>query len=188
MEEIKIKRYFSPIWKLDKIEAELERAEAEGWRLDNICGFRKFRFVRSAPLKTKYFFTCSLAKERGMLQTELILKNECKATKIPGNFIEGLKTSSVFRIENEVDLLQRKIYRNLYLRHLVFQSLLIEITATLSLAVIIFSDFSDGKPLFDFIHILLILLCCCGAVSSLRHFYGWIYLRKQYRKFLESMK
>ena len=61
----------------------------------------------------KYCFTCSFVKECGMIQTEQLLKREYKATEISGNFIEGLKTTSVYRITREADLLQRKVYRNL---------------------------------------------------------------------------
>ena len=114
MKEIIVKRFFSPIWKCEKIETELELLENNGWRLEKISGYRKFQFVKSQPKTTKYFFTCSFARDRGMIITEQALKSQCKATEISGSFIESLKTTRIYRITREEDLLQRKIYRNIY--------------------------------------------------------------------------
>ena len=76
LKETMTKRFFAPIWRCDEIEAKLERLENEGWRLEKISGFRKFKFVKASPKATKYFITCSFVKESGMIQTELLLKRE----------------------------------------------------------------------------------------------------------------
>lgn len=187
MKEYMIKRFFAPIWKCDEIEVELERLENEGWRLERISGFRKFKFIKASPKATKYFFTCSFVKESGMIQTEQLLKRECKATEISGNFIEGLKTTSVYRITREADLLQRKIYRNIYLRHLVWQYILIGLMfASISIAGIILSCVFNGKPLFDLGHIFLSAIGVCGMFVIIRHLLGWLYLRKQYSQYFQS--
>ena len=181
------KRFFAPIWRCDEIEAELERLENEGWRLEKISGFRKFKFIKASPKTTKYFLTCSFVKESGMIQTEQLLKREYKATEISGNFIEGLKTTSVYRITREADLLQRKVYRNIYLRHLVWQYILIGLLfSSISVVGIVLSCVFNEKPLFDLGHILLAAIGIGGMFVFLRHLFGWLYLRKQYAKYWSS--
>ena len=187
LKETMTKRFFAPIWKCDEIEVELERLENDGWRLEKISGFRKFMFVKASPKATKYFFTCSFVKESGMIQTEQLLKREFKATEISGNFIEGLKTTSVYRITREADLLQRKVYRNIYLRHLVLQYILIGLMfASISIACIILSCVFNGKPLFDFGHIFLAAIGTFGMFVIIRYLFGWLYLRKQHAKYWSS--
>ncbi|MBQ9779281.1 MAG: DUF2812 domain-containing protein [Clostridia bacterium] len=187
LKETMTKRFFSPIWICDEIEAELERLENEGWRLEKISGFRKFKFVKASPKTTKYFFTCSLVKESGMIQTEQLLKREYKATEISGNFIEGLKTTSVYRITREADLLQRKVYRNIYLRHLVWQYILIgHLFSSISVAGIILSHIFDGTPLFSPQNIIFAIVGICSTSSLFYHLFGWLYLRKQYAKYWNS--
>ena len=187
LKETMTKRFFAPIWRCDEIEAELEHLENEGWRLEKISGFRKFKFVKASPKATKYFLTCSFVKERGMIQTEQLLKREYKATEISGNFIEGLKTTSVYRITREADLLQRKVYRNIYLRHLVWQYILIGLLfSSISVAGIILSHIFDGTPLFSPQNIIFAIVGICGTSSLFYHLFGWLYLRKQYAKYWNS--
>ena len=187
LKETMTKRFFAPIWRCDEIEAELERLENEGWRLEKISGFRKFKFVKTSPKATKYFLTCSFVKERGMIQTKQLLKREYKATEISGNFIEGLKTTSVYRITREADLLQRKVYRNIYLRHLVWQYILIGLLfSSISVAGIILSHIFDGTPLFSPQNIIFAIVGICGTSSLFYHLFGWLYLRKQYAKYWNS--
>lgn len=189
MKEVMVKRFFSPIWKCEKIESKLEQLENDGWRLNKISGLRKFQFVKSSPQTTRYFFTCSFVKESGMIQTEQLLKRQYKATKISGNFIEGLKTTSVYRITREADLLQRKVYRNIYLRHLVLQYILIGLLfSSISVAGIILSCFFNEKPLFDFGHIFLAAVGVLGLFVFLRYLFGWLHLRKQHIQYWQSSK
>ena len=187
MKDTMTKRFLAPIWKCDETESELERLENEGWRLEKISGFRKFQFVKASPKTTKYFFTCSFVKESGMIQTEELLKREYKATKIHGSFIEGLKTTSVYRITREADLKQRKVYRNIYLRHLVWQYVLIALLFTgISVAGLIWSCILDGTPLFAPENIFFAIVGICGASGLFFHLFGWLYLRKQYAKYWSS--
>ena len=187
MKETMTKRFFAPIWRCDEIESELERLGNEGWRLEKISGFRKFQFVKAAPKTIKYFCTCSFVKECGMIQTELLLKREHKATEIHGHFIEGLKTTSIYRITREADLLQRKVYRNIYLRHLVWQYILIGLLfSSISVAGIILSHIFDGTPLFSPQNIIFAIVGICGTSGLFYHLFGWLYLRKQYAKYWNS--
>lgn len=187
MKEVMKKRFFTPIWKCEEIETKLEQLENNGWKLNKISGFRKFQFVKSSPKATKYFVTCSFVKESGMIQAEQLLKSQYKATQINGNFIEGLKTTSVYRITKEADLHQRKIYRNRYLSHLVLQYIFIGLfLEILSIAGLILSCTLNGIPLFDARHIFFAFAGICGAIVLLRHWFGWLYLRKQYIGYLQS--
>ena len=187
LKETMTKRFFAPIWRCDEIEAELERLENEGWRLEKISGFRKFKFIKASPKTTKYFLTCSFVKESGMIQTEQLLKREYKATEISGNFIEGLKTTSVYRITREADLLQRKVYRNIYLRHLVWQYILIGLLfSSISVAGIVLSLIFDGTPLYSPQNIIFAIVGICGTSSLFYHLLGWLHLQKQYAKYWGS--
>ncbi len=181
MKETMTMHFFSPIWKCEEIESKLEQLEKDGWRLDKISGFRKFRFIKSQNMTVKYFFTCSFVKESGMIQTEQALKSQFKATKINGSFIELLKTTSVYRITRTEDLLQRKFYRNIYLRHLVLQYILIGLLfTTIAGAGVVLSCVVNKNPLFDIRHLFLAIVGFFGLIVALRHLFGLFYLRRQY--------
>ncbi len=182
-------RFFSPIWKCEEIESKLEQLEKDGWRLEKISGFRKFRFIQSQKKTVKYFFTCSFVKESGMILTEQALKSKFKATEISGNFIELLKTTSVYRITKTEDLLQRRVYRNIYLRHLVLQYILISLLFTTIAAVgITLSCVVNKNPLFDIWHLFLAIVGFLGLIVMLRYLFGLFYLRKQYINYVQSSK
>lgn len=179
------KRFWAPIWKCDKIEAALEQLEKDGWRLESISGFRKFTFLKADSGFSSYFITCSLAKEHGMAFTECLLEKQFKATKIKGSFIEGLKTISVFRIAHDADLTQRKVYRNRYFCHLVLQYFLISLFFSILPAIGIAVSYVWGKrPDFDIIHIIYTFISSVGILSALYYLSGWIYLQKQYCKYV----
>ncbi len=187
MKETMKKRFFTPIWKCDEIESELERLEKDGWRLDKISGFRKFVFVKASPRSATYFFTCSFVKESGMINTEYILKSRYKADRIPGSFLEGLKTTTVYRTTGEVDLQQRKLYRNRYLSHLVLQYIGLGLLFLVpSVTGIILSCTLNGTPVWNAGHLILLFVGICGAAMSLHHLAGSIYLRKQYRNYVRT--
>ena len=189
MKRTMTKRFFSPIWKCEEIEFKLEQLEKDGWRLEKISGFRKFRFIQSQKKTVKYFFTCSFVKESGMILTEQALKSEFKATEINGNFIELLKTTSVYRITKTEDLLQRKFYRNIYLRHLVLQYILISLLFTTIAAVgITLSCVVNKNPLFDICHLFLAIVGFLSLIVMLRYLFGLFYLRKQYNNYFQSSK
>ena len=189
MKETMSMRFFSPIWKCEEIESKLEQLEKDGWRLDKISGFRKFRFIRSQNKEVKYFFTCSFVKESGMTITEQALKSQLKATEIGGSFIELLKTTSVYRITKTEDLLQRKFYRNIYLRHLVMQYVLIGLLFTaIAVAGITLSCVVNKHPLLDIRHLFLVIVGFVGLTIALRHLFGWFHLREQYVKFFQLNK
>lgn len=184
MKETITKRFFAPIWKCDKIEYELEKLESEGWRLEKISGFRKFKFVSANPKSAKYFFTFSLGKETGMIHTEYEIKRTYKATEISGSFIEGLTTTSVYRITRDADLSQRKLYRNRYLSHLVLQYVWIGLLFTaLSIGGFI-ASYIEGYPFFGIQNIIFFLGLAYSLPTIIWNLFGWLQLRKQYSNLL----
>lgn len=181
------RRFFSPVWKCEEMEAELEQLEKDGWRLDKISGFRKFSFIRSQNKTIKYFFACSFVKESGMILTEQSLKSKFNATKISGNFIELLKTTSVYRITKTEDLLQKQVYRNIYLRHLVAQYIFIGLLFTTIAAVgITLSCVVNNNQLLDIRHLFLAIVGFSGLIVAIRNLFGWFYLRRQYNEIFKS--
>ena len=187
MKETMTMRFFSPIWKCEEIEAKLEQLEKDGWRLDKISGFRKFRFVRSQSKDVKYFFTCSFAKTRGMGLTKQTLVSKFKANQISGGFIELLKDTSVYRITRPEDLLVQKFHRHIHLRYLVLQYILIGlIFATIATAGITLSCIFDNNPLFEIRHLFLSIVGFLGLIVALRNLFGLVYLRRRYTEYFQS--
>jgi len=179
--------FFTPIWKCEEIEHDLNLLENEGWRLDKVSGFRKFHFIKSQPKSVNYFFTCSFVKEIGMIQTEQAIKRQFNATQIRGGFIELLKSTSVYRMTKAVDLLQRRVYRNIYLRHLVLQYILLGLFFTLISGIsITLSCVLDKNPLFDIRHLFFAIVGLFGLIITFRYLAGLFYLRRQYINFFQS--
>lgn len=110
MKETLHKHFFCPIWKCNEVEKQLGKLESEGWKLHKLSGIRNFTFVKCTSKETTYFFTYSFVKEAGMITTDQLLKKQHKANRIAGHFIEGLKTTSVYRMMESPDLSQRRIY------------------------------------------------------------------------------
>lgn len=175
-----IKRFFAPIWKCDEMEAELSRLEKEGWRLDKISGFRKFEFKKAQPKDKAYFFTFCL-KERNMIDYEFFLKREYNANEIKGSFID-FSGSSIYRMPQNADLDHCKLARNFFLRYLVLRYVWLGLFfMALSIVGIILSNTVAELVLF-------VLFSVFSAVLIFPHLFGWIYLRKQYKKQYEKLQ
>ena len=178
MKETMTKRFFAPLWKCEDIESELSRLEQEGWRLDKISGFRKFEFIKATPKNTTYFFTYWM-RERDMYDYEASLRREYKALPIKGNFIE-FDSAHIHRMPGDVDLAPYKRSRNFFLRYMVLQYVWVGLLfLALSIAMIILSN--TTKEL-----IFSSLLAAFSATVFFPNLFGWIYLRKQYKKLQTS--
>ena len=185
MKETIVKRFFAPIWKCDEIEAELSRLEKEGWRLDKISGFRKFEFTKATPKDTTHFFTFSI-KGYYMHDYEYFLKREYKALPIKGFLNDGLIDASVYRIPTCVNLNQWKHARNFRLRRLLLENIFVGLfLLSISIAGIVLC-FLDTAPFPIAEFIFLIPFALMGAGIFFPNLFGWIYLRKQYKKFRKS--
>ena len=178
MKETMVKRFFAPIWKCDEIEAELSRLEKEGWRLDKISGFRKFEFTKATPKDKAYFFTF-YTKDRNMFDYECFLKREYKANEIKGRFIDS-SVYALYRMPQNVDLIHCTLARNFFLRYVVLQYVWVGLFIFVPPAIcLIFSD-AIAEQIF------YAVLAFIGASLFFPNLYGWIYLRRKYRKFIES--
>lgn len=178
MKETMVKRFFAPIWKCDEIEAELSRLEKEGWRLDKISGFRKFEFTKATPKDKAYFFTF-YTKDRNMFDYECFLKREYKANEIKGRFIDS-SVYALYRMPQNVDLIHCTLARNFFLRYVVLQYVWVGLFIFVPPAIcLIFSDAIAEQIFFA-------VLAFIGASLFFPNLYGWIYLRRKYRRFGES--
>ena len=179
MKETMTKRFFAPLWKCEDIESELSRLEQEGWRLDKISGFRKFEFVKATPKNATYFFTYWM-RERDMYDYEASLRREYKALPIKGNFIEFFDSTHIHRIPGDVDLTPYKRSRNFFLRYLVLQYVWVGLLfMALSIVGILLSNTVAELVLISFSFAF-------WAIIFFPNLFGWIYLRKQYKKLQNS--
>lgn len=172
------KRYFYPIWKIDKLDNELAKMEQSGLRLDKITAFRTFRFVKSQPKDVRYFTTYTISRERGMANIEQSLK-EKGANKI-GTFSDSIGMAEIYRITNNLDITDKTEFRNIYLQHTMMTKLLICLfLCIVSLAFFILEMcFNNSGMLFD---ILLTLFLVISTFFCFYNMHGLIFLKKQYK-------
>ena len=178
------KRFFTPAWKCEELESELARLEKEGWRLDKISNLRKFEFTKAPPKNTTYFLTFS-TKGHHMYDYEYALKREYHALPVKGDISFDL-TTSVYRIPTNADLSRHKLARNLFLRRLLLESMFAGLfLLALCVAGIVFCFLETGAfPIAQFIFFIPFALM--GAMMFFPNLFGWIYLRKQYKKQMQS--
>ncbi len=175
------KRYYHPIWKLDKLDNELVKMEQSGFRLHKISRFRTFHFIESKPRDVKYFTTYTFVRERGMATTEQSLK-ESGANCVPAN-IDGFGIAEIYRITNNTTNLKEKLeWRNIYLQHVVFQKFIIALCfAIFSIICTVLQIYFHGfNPISD---IILILITAISTIFAILNLYGFISLKKQYKKY-----
>ena len=114
-----------------------------------------------------------------MYDYEASLRREYKALPIKGNFIE-FDSTHIHRIPGDVDLTPYKRSRNFFLRYLVLQyvwgGLLF---MALSIAGILLSNTVAELVLISFSFAF-------WAIIFFLNLFGWIYLRKQYKKLQNS--
>ncbi len=119
------KFFWFPLWKVEKAEAWLSEMEREGWRLVKVGAFHRFHFKKSVSKEKSYFFTWSMIKGRGMWDTENYLKGKCNADAIPSSgWCSLLYMEEVFRMTHMEEPEKLYFYRALYLRHLLWQRIL----------------------------------------------------------------
>lgn len=117
--------YF-PLWKIDEMEYFLGQMELSGWRLSKVEYSLIFDFVKSSKKNSDYVVTYNMSRDfvPTMYEYEQELLSVYLANKIPAN-----KTLfNVFRVTSDdrnFDCIKK--YRNAYVKHVLFQYLLISL-------------------------------------------------------------
>ncbi len=180
------KFFFFPLWKVEKIEAELSELEQQGWRLDKFSPFHCFHFVKSSIKSTSFFFTYKLIKENGMADMEHFLKSKLNASPVHGTTASLFHSVYVYRIPSRPSLEKGRFYRNIYLQHMVRQKILLGFILPILCALcftcqLVFSGMpAEAVAAWIFIGLLNLLpLAYCGY-----QFYGLRKLKKQYKTML----
>lgn len=184
------KFFFFPLWKIEKLEEKLSKLEHMGWRLDKLSPFNCFYFVESSAKNTSYFFTYKLIKENGMADIEHCLKSKYSANPVYGTPAASiLHSMCIYRIVDCPDLEKLRLYRNIYLQHLVRQKILLglflPILCSLLLAFQLISAGipTEAIPQWIFLgFIALLALVYCGY-----QFYGLCCLKQQYKNMLQHI-
>ena len=183
-DEIK-KRFFQPIWRFEEIENKLAILEEEGWRLDKIRGFRSFEFMKSQPKTAIYFFTHSMTREKlDMHLIEDTLIQKFNANQIKGDFIEGLSSTSVFRVTKDVDLTEQKSNRDIILQYYLFKKFLLGMISLLLLLLplLVGAIYNLEKLLSDmnpFYFVIFVSWFILGVGYSFYNLLGFIYQKKK---------
>ena len=114
-----------------------------------------------------------------MFDYEYFLKREYKANEIKGRFID-FSVSALYRMPQNVDLIHCTLARNFFLRYVVLQYVWVGLFIFVPPAIcLIFSDAIAEQIFFA-------VLAFIGASLFFPNLYGWIYLRRKYRRFGES--
>lgn len=179
------KRFWQPIWKFEEVEKELAKLEQEGWRLDRICGFRRFEFVKSRPKTAQYFFTHDNVREN--VSTFIIeqgLKQNHNANRISGNFIELFGFTSLYRITAVFDATEQTENRNILLQYLLLRKaiiglvLLLFVVAPIVLGVI-FKPLEFWNDLSLFEAVFLSLWFFASLIFTIHNLRGYFYIKRK---------
>lgn len=151
---------YCPLWKIDKLEDFLSKSELNGWRLSGIKFSYFFYFDKCKSKDTEYIITYNMAKDCTpcMYQYEQQLLTDYCANRI------NTKATgySVFRITGtKRDFNDLKNYRNKYIKHVLFQYMLISmfflITALIFMIAAIYQRSSEYILITTLIYFLLTL-------------------------------
>ena len=162
---------YYPLWKINDLEDFLSKSELKGWRLSCIKFSCVFYFVKCTSKDSDYIITYNMAKDHtsGMYRYEQeLLSNYCAnkiATKATGY--------SVFRITGQNrDFKDLKYYRKKYLRHVMFQYMLISlfflITGLMLLIASIYQNLLGHRFIIAFSYFSCTLTLCIYRI------YGYV--------------
>lgn len=153
---MRIFKYY-PLWKINELEDFLSRSETEGWRLSGIKYSYFFYFDKCKSKNTDYVITYNMAKDRTpcMYQFEQQLLSDYCANKI------ATKSTgySVFRITGQKrDFNDLKNYRNEYLKHVLFQYMLISLIFLITGLILIIASILQNSSVYVLITTFIYLL------------------------------
>lgn len=148
---------YYPLWKINELEDFLSKSETEGWRLSGIKFSCFFYFDKSKSKDTDYVITYNMAKDSTpcMYQYEQQLLSDYCANRIPTK----ATGYSVFRITGKKrDFNDLKNYRNEYLKHVLFQYMLISMIFLITGLILMIASIYQNLSLYVLITALIYLL------------------------------
>ena len=176
-----VKRYFVPIWKMDKVEGKLSKLESQGFRLNRISGLCKYEFVPCSPKNTSYYFTINLVKENLMGNTEQdILKNN--GNKIKGSLYFDLCSINVYRFSNGQNTYQHNDSRKASIYSVLKTRLRLNaFIIIISLLCITAELITKGFPVSSFSRFEFLIVFLITIISTIFFIYnlkGMLYIKK----------
>lgn len=148
---------YYPLWKINELEDFLSKSELEGWRLSNIEFSYLFYFEKCKAKDAEYVVTYNMAKDRTPCMYEYeqqLLSDYCAnriATKATGY--------SVFRITGKKrDFNDLKNYRNEYLKHVLFQYMLISMIFLITGLILMIASIYQNSSTYVLITALVYFL------------------------------
>ncbi len=141
---------YYPLWKINELEDFLSKSELDGWRLSSIKFSCLFYFQKCKVKDTEYVVTYNMAKDRTPCMYEYeqqLLSDYCAnriATKATGY--------SVYRVTGEKrDFNDLKNYRNEYLKHVLFQYMLISMIFPITGLILMIASIYQNSSVYVFV-------------------------------------
>lgn len=138
---------YYPLWKINDLEKFLSKSELEGWRLSYIKYSCIFYFVKCKSKNSDYVVTYNMANDNtaGMYKYEQELMEDYCADKIASK----ATGYSVFRITGQNrDFKDLKQYRNKYLKHVMFQYMLISLIFLITGLMLMIASIHHSLPVY----------------------------------------
>lgn len=167
--------YFYPQWNCEKAEEWLSDMENGGQRLTGVYFYWWFRFTKSQPKKTRYFFCYNFFKETPMYECERWLKSACGANEIKER---NTFNPTIYRVtSNECDLTELYPFRQKYIRHVLVQKILLALMfLVLGALLCITSVFPAESGIASFLLSLCVMVP--SGMAIIWYLYGLWYLHR----------
>ena len=128
------KFHFYTLWNLELVERYLEQMAEQGFLVSKIRGFYWFRFQTAKPLKAKFFFPYTAAKDSGMIGYELQFQQTPNWRRIDGG---NLLFTSLYQLKEAYPVLEEAAaYRNEYVQKVFRERLRADLLCVMLLVLV----------------------------------------------------